>query len=1316
MFKNLISTVVFGIVLLILYNELWKTPDVAIDRIHEVREQAVLLAQGSEYDEALFQLENLLKLAPDNKLLWGDYLVVLNQSGQATLAIKLAKEKDLTSIPAYALKELFEAALQLNDIEFAEALAKSEINQSAESVNVAINRANQFYDAGYSTQADELLSYVKPVNDEDALNLAVTRIILLEYSDPWLAQQEAQKLLLDENIDRIELWEIYKDHWIQQARQGNLSEAISQLQNVLQRVPSELNLSSDLLVLLSWNAQYEQAEILFDQVSSQEALPAYVREAGALILYRRGRLTEARDIYAQLLLEEPTNTEYKKGLAKVYIELKQPYEALALLQPTSAILDNDTLIIVGLAEQQAGRHEQALQSLSTAIHADSKEDDAAYFAWADSLEKTAKAKSTDYVWPRYAVPLDKAPASVATRIRNLLAVDTPRLASRAGRNKNAFSLQDTRRQAAVARQQGRPDEAIALYQRGLNRAANDRELQLGLALSYVDIGDEARSAVLLEKLREQNSSDREILDASVYHAQKFSQDKQLSNYLKQLILQTQGAEQEAYITTWLGVVNNSNIYSSQEQKIAELDKLSHLPSNDIAFARANYLFAEQHCEQAHDAVKTMSKSIISSSQLELAAYIARSCKYTDDALALYSAGVRRFPDQVVFVAGSLLLLTDMQAYERADKLVAKYSSRFKHDPDFVLAHAYLRFSQEDYVSSLAMYEQVLESNDEHHEAYVGWVLSQAELEQTELAFEKAHARPELFSKAEWKKLYELRSGQLLRAAEAAPVESRIATAQRSIVATDEKLAFLQKHFPADDVANRNALLNQVRAYTLADQAEQAVTIYESLNLDKQQVPVWGLKNAADAYLQALQPEKAIVLANQGLQEDPANLNLLAILFYAQLDSENYQAADVTRNIMQDIIQGDEVNQGRVHWVVRLDALFEAYQNRLNIAESKLDSLQAQAPEDQQVAMTRATIYRWRGWPNKALQTLDNIPEDSVDPVALNAAKANVLLDSQSYTEAEAVISALVDEHFYHRDVENINERWRVHNLRQYTAEVFYGESSGNTFGNEELTFEQRLYSSPINNHFRTYARHRHEYAQFPEGNGYLNRVGLGGEYRSKSFDINAELNASTRDSTDPGITVSGVWRLDDHWSFSGEAQTFSRLVPLRGNNDDVEGKSVVLGARYRWNETHDASISAGFGDFDDGNQRKFLFIRNQHGVYQSAHHQLSMSQEFYTSENDDVEAFYFNPERDQSIRIAAIYDGVIWRRFTRKWTHRMTFGVGNYKQRGEDNAGIWDLQYLQHWQIDPTLEFKYGYIHRRRTYDGNPESFNAGIASLNWRF
>ena len=573
-----------------------------------------------------------------------------------------------------------------------------------------------------------------------------------------------------------------------------------------------------------------------------------------------------------------------------------------------------------------------------------------------------------------------------------------------------------------------------------------------------------------------------------------------------------------------------------------------------------------------------------------------------------------------------------------------------------------------------------------------------------------------FSDAHWKRLYELRSVQLVRNAEVARLEERAAKAKQAVISLNEQIDFLAAHFSGDEVSYRNATLNKVRALTLADQADQAVAVYESLALPKEKVPAWGLAIAADAYLKNRQPEEALDLASYAMSHYEKDLNILSIVFFSYLDLEDYNNAAQVMDQMNHIIKGREVSNGRAHWVARLDAMFEAYQNRLSLAEHLLEDLKQQAPNDPEIDMNLATIYRWRGWANKSLETLNEIPGTAVDNVALEAGKAHALLDQHSYTRAEKIIDELADDYMYHPDAQAINERWRIHNLRQYTADVMYGESSGNTFGNEELLFEQRLYSSPINNHYRLYARHRYNYAEFPEGNGYLNRIGIGGEYRSKTLDATAELNASTRDSTDPGISVSGVWKLDDYLSFSAEVQSYSDLTPLRAINDDVEASSAVLGVRYRWNENRYARISGGYLDFDDGNDRKFIFIKHQHGIYQSAYHRFSLSQEFYASQNDDIDTFYYNPEEDYSFRGAVIYDGLIWRRYEEEWTHRLTLGGGNYKQKSESNAGIWDLEYIQRWQLDPTFEIRYGYIHRRRTYDGEGESFNAGIANLNWRF
>ncbi|MEM8843891.1 MAG: poly-beta-1,6 N-acetyl-D-glucosamine export porin PgaA [Pseudomonadota bacterium] len=1318
MFKHVISSIIFILVLAFFYHEMSNELSYSPQKVTQLREQAVQWAKDGDYERALSQLEILYDAVPNNQSVVGDYLLVLIQSGQADKALSLAKQKDFNTIPLNIFEELFIAALQNNQLEFARSLAEYQIKSSENPSEVAINRAASLSEFGYDQEALNLLAYAKPYAEPDDLSLEVMRLVILSKIDPLLAQQEAEVLFNQEGVNQIQAWEVYRDYWVQQGQAGNLEQAIAQLEKYQNQAPEELNFAQDLLVLHAWNQDYEKSEGIYYDLPNKQELPEYVRAAAAQTLYNRGRLTEARDIYQDLHAEFPDNNEYKKGLAKVYVELRQPEDAILLLQSSDGEMDSNTLIILGLAQQQLGSHEQALDALSKAIKSNNQKDDNAYYAWADSLEQLAGEKGTSSVWPRYSVPLAYAPDTVKDRVQNLISKKTIRSTS-SQRNKDpisGFNVRELRREAAVARQNGNYKQAIRLYEYGLRRFPNDRELSLGLALTYTDTGNKNRAESIFNKLFKRYPTDKEILDGGVYFAQRFNEGQLQTKLLRDLISITSGKEQQSYIDTWLAFVDDDNNFADDQSKREELNKLRYLRNNEISLALAKNYFKDDRCNDAKQVLSVLSNNDASEAQLESAGFMLRSCGYSKLALSLYKEGLDRFSDNYVFVTGAILALTDLQRYPEAEKLADQYAMQFDHEPEFILAKAYLHFSQNDYQKSLAYYKQVLDQNPEHQEAYIGWVLSMAQLEQAEDAFTFAQQKPNYFTNEHWKRLYELRSAQLVRNAELAPLSERVPMANKALVSLDEQLEFLDTNYPDDKASYTNASLNKVRALTLADQASEAVKVYESLSLSKEEVPAWGLPIAAEAYLKNRQPEEAVELANYAAAQYQKDLNILSIIFFAYLDLEDYKNAGQTLDQMNMIIEGQEVTNGRAHWVARLDAMFEAYQNRLGLAEKLLKDLKQQAPNDPEIDMNLATIYRWRGWANKSLETLDEIPEGSVDNVALEAIKANALLDQHSYTRAEDIINTLDENYEFHPDVKTLDERWRIHNLRQYTADVIFGESSGNTFGNEELLFEQRLFSSPIKNHYRVYGRHRYNYAEFPEGNGYLNRVGIGGEYRSKFLDATAEFNVSTRDSSNPGVSLSGIWKLDDYLSFSADVQTYSDLTPLRAINDDIEASSLVLGANYRWNENRFARVNVGYLDFDDGNNREFVYIKHQHGLYQSAYHRFSLSEEFYASKNDDIDAIYYNPESDYSFRLAGIYDGLIWRRYEREWTHRLTIGVGNYKQKSESNAGIWDLEYLQRWQLSPTFEIRYGYLHRRRTFDGEGESFNAGIANLNWRF
>ena len=247
-------------------------------------------------------------------------------------------------------------------------------------------------------------------------------------------------------------------------------------------------------------------------------------------------------------------------------------------------------------------------------------------------------------------------------------------------------------------------------------------------------------------------------------------------------------------------------------------------------------------------------------------------------------------------------------------------------------------------------------------------------------------------------------------------------------------------------------------------------------------------------------------------------------------------------------------------------------------------------------------------------------------------------------------------------------------------------------------------------------RDRYDWTEFTEDNGNLHRIGLGAEYNDHNFYLSGEVNGSVRDDADVGVTINGIWKLDDHWRLFGDVQTYSRHVPLRAINAGVDGESIGAGFQYRWNESRYLRASASYTDFSDGNERSSFFVIHEHDIYQSAHHQFYLSEEFYASHNTLDNVIYYNPENDYSFRLSAKYHGVIWREFDDSLTHRFVIGVGNYKQDGESNAGIWDIEYQHKWAVDSSLEVTYGYLHRRRTYDGEAESYNAITGSLNWRF
>lgn len=177
--KRLTSLAVPVVVLGVLVNEIISTPIYTDRELAAFRERDIELARRGEFETALRSLKALTEIAPNDPLIWGDYLVALTWAGRDAEAVQAARNPQVPLLPAYALAELFEAALRSGDSANASRFAIAEIRRSAEPANVA----NARYARLLEVNADEAASAVVAAGlarDPDSLELMAAQDLLAE--------------------------------------------------------------------------------------------------------------------------------------------------------------------------------------------------------------------------------------------------------------------------------------------------------------------------------------------------------------------------------------------------------------------------------------------------------------------------------------------------------------------------------------------------------------------------------------------------------------------------------------------------------------------------------------------------------------------------------------------------------------------------------------------------------------------------------------------------------------------------------------------------------------------------------------------------------------------------------------------------------------------------------------------------------------------------------------------------------------------------------------------------------------------------------
>ena len=695
--------------------------------------------------------------------------------------------------------------------------------------------------------------------------------------------------------------------------------------------------------------------------------------------------------------------------------------------------------------------------------------------------------------------------------------------------------------------------------------------------------------------------------------------------------------------------------------------------------------------------------------LETLAKSSRNVGEFEQSVRWYELAISRSPSRLESHLGLAMVNADLGRQEEALQTLRSVSIDKQQGPPLLMAKAYIHSSWADYGQAIATYDKVLATDPNHRGALRGKMFAMQHLLLPEQALEIASAHPGILTEDE---LAQLRSDwaavQIRWANQTVTSKS---TADYPLDDTLNEITDISRQFAEIDAVQQRARFDRIVALRTQERMTEAISEYEDLAAETDIIPAYVLRAAAGAYLYLEQPKTAQELLVRALEQEPASFDLNHDLFYVYVDLEQHQRAmDLAEGMRESQpvwrqLPGSRVvkrNPERMQAEITAGVSL-ALADQLPQSQARFETLLERAPHNTDLRQELATVYRRRGWTNRALFEYQQVLSVEPDLTAARVGHAHALLDRRQYQLADQEISALVSDMPARLDVIRLRQRWEQRNKHQLHVRSSFGDSSGVQFGSQQYNVDGYFFVKPLAYRYRPFVHTSDAFAEFPEGDARRRRIGAGVEYRGADWIGSLELNGSRSGGGEIGLSSQMEWLASDHWSLAALLEANSNAVPLRGHRIGVDTDRFGARLTYRANESRQVSFSGERLQFSDGNERNNWSLRGRERLLTRPTYKLDLDAEISASSGSEQNVAYFNPSHDASLLVTAINEWRTYRRYDFAFIQQFNVGFGYYKQDTFGTNPIGSLQYLAIIDFNEGLNAQFGVQHARNVYDGETE-------------
>lgn len=1073
-----------------------------------------------------------------------------------------------------------------------------------------------------------------------------------------------------------------RDKAVDMARAGQYDPALATLSKLHERYPDVEGITCDYLAVLSWAGHDEEAVHMYESLPADQ--PDYVLAAAGHSYRQLNQPEKALAAYRLGLQKYPDSVIFAEGEIRTLADENKFDDALARVEADIRLHGSRPEIIAAKADIIRAQIKMA-EDNAVQLARDHNYDASLALFRGSLLDAEHTADPTirrDYLAALgWAGGHDAEVISIFNSLKDEDRADYVLLAA-----------------AKAYRNQRQSAQALQLYRQGMQKYPDNTEFQIGDIRCLMDLQkfDDASKAINAYESAHGVNPELEAAKRDIAQA-KFNAVRK-----KAALLARQGHYDQALaILRKLGGEHTRNVGILQD-RIAIFGWMGGHDEDVIAQYQA------LHNPNQPDYV------------LEAVGKAYRNLGKTDEAIAVYQNGLKRYPKNEIFAVGTIRTLTDGGYVEKALAVANDNLNRYGNRLEVLLAAADAA-NMYDQNDALKYYQAAAKIAPKNPEVLRGLIRTSDRLGAPQVALQTIAENPGIVSPSERRQIEGDEAAALVRLGMLEQDEKGTYTGtDRAIDRLDARIAEWEQEGTDAQTNITRAHYDRIIALHNRSRMKDAVNDYETLAARGETPPVFALGAAGDAYLDLHQPEKARDLYLKVLETEPKNNLIRRQLFYAYVDLGDYK--DAYRLADEMVMDGTIWDRAKNESVPmtnaqRRDAELTAgaarlYFGEVTEADKRLLPVIAANPDSPAAHEALGNLDNAHEWPRAALDQYEIGQELAGGQNLSNEVGiANTNLALHNFKEAGDKINDLMQRYPENLSVLRAKRDWDVYNMAELDINAGYAfqpMTNRNVNGGQAYGIEAKIYSQPFWYNWRIFAGEFFTHQKEPDNEGSVgfSRSTAGVEYRNGPLTANLAPTYNTyHDRHRIGGAGDVSYGLNDHWTVAGSGELFSRETPLRALNHGITANMVNAHALWKDDEKLSVRFGGSVMPFSDHNFRSEQDVDVTQRLWTQPTWRVDALASAGADQNSkDENRSYYNPKSDFIGLVGARLIHTLYQRYATLWQHSLQVMPGAYWQSRYGTDPTVRARYEHRVFLNQSFEAGMGVNFQRQDYDGAAEN------------